>query len=248
MASVSKLDWSRFVGTPCLAAALKPLLKGIDTICKLLQRRLDQITKKNLSRAVSVENSENKRDVGAAFLGSFTAVAVQPGEFWAEVDKAKLKKKAKRRGRKATEFTICVAHAVKKLFDDLRRKDDWEVISLTDKVMCIDKYGDAVGNTMLCPNTRARYRAQFRGELEKGVERCCIQVFGALNGGQNPDCLLVWKVPPVKRANYLGNSQRAICEARKMVPQHLIREAIAHFNRIIGGIACIPAKVSLFEV
>ena len=54
--------------------------------------------------------------------------------------------------------------------------------------------------------------------------------------------MFVWKVPAVHGVQHVGKTQAAVVKARAMVPKYIGREAITHFNRIIGGIASINSK------
>ena len=101
-------------------------------------------------------------------------------------------------GHKPGKFALRVRAAVDHIIDNLRGRNDYNPLFLTDEEMGIDKYSEDLDENFLISAGRAQYRDRFWKELKARVERMCIHVFGKDNASNEPDCIFVWKVPAIQ--------------------------------------------------
>ena len=78
----------------------------------------------------------------------------------------------------------------------------------------------------------------------------CIHFYGKIYsaGGGNPDCIFVWKVPPVHTSQHAVKVAITIDMCRGMAPTQMSQEAVRHYNNIMDHVSIdIPAgaKVAL---
>ena len=166
---------------------------------------------------------------------------IAEGEIHVEIDSAR--KQNKKKPGKPSDFSACVCESVEKVIKLLRRSEDYQAIFLIDEAMGIDKFAAVCDNAFLTSKQRARYRGQFRQEIEKGAEQICFHIYGKLNEGNTADCLFIWKVPVVNGSQHVGNVAKVINECRAKAPKHMSREAVRHLNSIMDCVSDVPAKV-----
>ena len=237
--TLTNLDWREFWGK-----AFKDTIgcskDEIGIVIEVLQRHHDSLGADAKSKFFAKSNpGPTVKSVPAAFRKLTTAVKISDTEFHSIVDSA-FKKKKKSPG-KPSPFAACVNISVLSLADTLRGMVDYEALYLTDEVMGIDKFGEAIGKPFLTASDRARYRAMFRDQLAAGVENMRIHFYGKVYPGENPDCIFVWKVPVVRGPQHDGKVTLTIDSCREMAPKKMQREAVKHYNMIMNNITDLPA-------
>ena len=210
----------------------------IGIIINVLRRHHESLGANAKSKLFAKSNTNPP--IPAAFKKSMNAVKISGTEFHSSVDPA-LKNKKKKAPGKPSPFAACVNISVKSVVDKLRGMPDYEPLFLTDKVMGIDKFGEAIGKSFLSASDRAKYRSNFRNELAAGVVNMCIHFYGKLCKGVHPDCLFVWKVPALHSPQHAGKVALAIDTCRELAPKKMGGEAVKHFNMLINNITDIPA-------
>ena len=242
--NLSNLKWSEFVGG-VYKSTIGCLKDEIAIVCKLLQRYKDFLgakARRQIFSRMNPKSGDKEKTAPAAFKDLLKTVMISGTEFHSAVDSAfKPKKKA---GGRPSQFSVLVKTASDNLLKKLRGMPDYEPLFITDEEMCIDKFGEAINEPFLSSQTRAIYREKFRKELSGGVEKMCIHFYGKMyGGGENPDCIFIWKVPAVHGPQHDGKVALAIDTCRKMAPMQMEREAVKHFNTIIDNVANLPAGV-----
>ena len=69
----------------------------------------------------------------------------------------------------------------------------------------------------------------------------CINFYGKMYGGINPDCIFVWKVPAVHGLQHAAKVEIAIDSYRELAPKLMGQKAVRNFNTIMDSVADIPA-------
>ena len=238
---LQNLCWTDFVG-----GAFKPAVNCIKDEVKLivliLNRHKEKIAGAILDKKKALLDLTSKpRDVNAAFKNSLQTVNIADDEFHSKVDPAFRVKKRGIGGRNPGKFSLGVRAAVDHIIDNLRGRNDYNPLFLTDEEMGIDKYSEDLGENFLASAGRAQYRDRFWKELKARVERICIHVFGKDNVSNEPDCIFVWKVPAIQGKQHDRLVCKAIQECRDMMPKQMSREAIKHFNAVINHISEVPS-------
>mmetsp|Transcript_516 Transcript_516/g.1047 ORF Transcript_516/g.1047 Transcript_516/m.1047 type:complete len:309 (-) Transcript_516:517-1443(-) len=185
------IRWNDFA-VPAFKEAVAGIKDEIEKLTDLLtkhQKYLKDKVKEMKSTCQRPSTSTNKkRKAVAAFKKSIGTVTIADDEFHAVVDSAF--KKSRPRGRLG-KFAMCVMAAVDKVISDLRERDGFTVMPLTDKVMQIDKFADQQGEDIMSSLDRARCRQMFRTEISLGISRMKIHIFGKLHSGSKPACIFV---------------------------------------------------------
>eukprot|EP00984_Skeletonema_dohrnii_P019673 scaffold9466_cov85-Skeletonema_dohrnii-CCMP3373.AAC.1 len=240
---MSNLRWSDFA-VPVFKDALVIVRDEINLICALLQRHKDSLDGKCSSmrqhRSTPTPGKKSHRGTVAAFEKSLNLVQLDDNEFHVVIDSAKKRNRPKGR---LGGFAACVAAAIKKVFSDLRHKEDYSPTFLSDEEIGLNNYAELEGFDVVNAATRANWRAKFRRELNYGIESMMIHVYGKLNPGTNdPDSLFVWKVPFIHNAQHAGRVAKAINECKEMAPKKMSLEAMKHTDTILKGITDLSAE------
>ncbi|KAL7538123.1 hypothetical protein ACHAXR_008302 [Thalassiosira sp. AJA248-18] len=241
--TISSLDWNHFT-VPAFDTAMTSLKDELKFVVALLDRHHVKLSS-NLTTKVAAQldpDSTSKRgSVVAAFKNNLRTVPIAINEFHSELDSAF--KPKKRPSEPVGRFGAFVKAAVSALIGDLRGMEDYTPIFLTDERMGIDEFSETIGEDFLSGTARAKYRDRFRKELAYGIERMKIHVFGKLNAGRNTDCIFVWKVPVIHGDQHTGKVAMAINQCKEMAPRKMGREAVKHFNLIVGSMVDVPSGV-----
>ena len=99
----------------------------------------------------------------------------------------------KRPGGKLGQFATCVRESVDAIARQLRGKADHDPTFLTNNTMGIGKFSQLVGDHFLPPVIRAQYRERFHKEIAFCPNGLKIHIFGKVNSGNEPDCILCGK-------------------------------------------------------
>ena len=237
--SLSSIKWSHFAGK-AFKPAIECVKDEIGIVIDVLRRHHESLGADAKYKLFAKSNTNPPiKSVPAAFKKSMNAVKISDTEFHTSVDPAYKKKKKK--GGKPSPFSACVNISVQSVFDKLRGMEDYDPVFITDQVMGIDRFGEAIGKSFLSASDRAKYRSNFRNEVAAGVENMCIHFYGKLYRGGNPDCIFIWKVPAVRGPQHDGKLALAIDTCRELAPKKMSGEAVKHFNTLMNNITDIPA-------
>ena len=99
----------------------------------------------------------------------------------------------KRPGGKLGQFATCVRESVDAIARQLRGKADHDPTFLTNNTMGIGKFSQLVRDHFLPPVIRAQYRERFHKEISFCPKGLKIHIFGKVNSGNEPDCILCGK-------------------------------------------------------
>ena len=220
--------------------AIGCLKDEIAIVINLLRRHNEYLGAQGRTRLFAKANPKPSiKSVPAVFKQSMNVVMLSDKEYHTTVDSAFKRKKKNAPGR-PSPFGACVNVSVVSVTDKLRGMADYEPLFLTDDVMGIDKFGDAIGKPFLSPDARCRYREKFRKEMAAGVENMCIHFYGQGWKGARPDCIFIWKVPAVHGPQHTGKVALAIDTCRELAPKKMGGEAVKHFNMIMNNITDLP--------
>ena len=248
LATLVSLNWNHFKGHSVLNEGVALLRDDLDSIESILAHRRDQLVQDSKRKASAKDTPfdravDQAKSVPAAFRKALnrSTVVVGDDQFFTEV-KPNLKSKDKKSARRPAPFTVCVRESVNHVFKQLRRKNDYDPIALTDEEMGLETYAEVVCNQpFLSPDNRRRYRAQFRDELAKGVQGIHFCIWGKVHDRKLMN-LFVFKVPSTQGPDYVGNITKAIKVCEAMAPKHMSAEAVAHFNHIMSSCANVPSQ------
>ena len=161
----TSVKWKDFAA-PAMKSAVDTMKDEIKVLCNLLQRHKNKLAGNLVGKkkALLFPKPPSRRDgVIASFKDSMKLVSIADDEFHTEIDPA-FKMGKKLRGR-VGKFTVCVKASVNAVVSQLRGRESYDPIFLTDEAMGIDKFSAAMGDRFLSPTSRARYRGKFRKEL-----------------------------------------------------------------------------------
>ena len=146
---LQNLRWADFVG-----GAFKPAVNCIKDEVKLivliLNRHKEKIAGAVLDKKKTLLDLTSKpRDVNAAFKNPLQTVKIADDEFHSKVDPAFRVKKRGIGGHKPGKFALRVRAAVDHIIDNLRGRNDYNPLFLTDEEMGIDKYSEDLDENFL---------------------------------------------------------------------------------------------------
>ena len=239
--TLNSLGWGCFAGK-AFTDTIGCLKDEIGIVVNVLRRHHESLGADAKSKLFAKSNPKQSvaKSVPSAFKKSMSSVKLSDTEFHTTVDHATRKKKSAP-GRQSS-FAACVHVSVVSVTDTLRGMKDYEPLFITDDVMGIDRFGEAIGQPFLSPDVRCRYRENFRKQLAAGVENMCIHFYGKLYGGGHPNCIFVWKVPALHGPQHVGQVTLAIDTCREMAPRMMCAEAVNHYNAIMNNITdIVPA-------
>ena len=237
---MNDLKWIDFAGDG-MKPAVDLMKKEVRMLCDLLNRHRDKLSVNLVAKGLDLldtESQSKKKAVSAAFKDLLRTVPISNNEYHTVIDHPFATGQNKR-GR-ISKFQNCVNEAVAHVISQIKGRKYYDPMFLTDEAMNIAKFGEAAGENFLTAATRAKFRKVFRKKLAEGEAKLVFHIYGQVNGGKNPDCIFVWKVPYVHGDDHAGNVAKAIIECQQAAPKQMACEAVRHFDSIISRITDIP--------